>query len=57
MTRLIQDLGAPCRLSNYGVQESDLEGFAEAAMQTGNIPVNPRVTTAADLVAIMRQCL
>ena len=55
--RLISDVGAPARLSDWGVQESDLPAFAEAGMKTGNIPVNPRTPEADDLVAIMRACL
>ncbi|WP_300271670.1 iron-containing alcohol dehydrogenase [Halomonas sp.] len=55
--RLIRDVGAPDSLSDYGVREEDLEALAEEALQSGNVPVNPRVTTAQDLVAIMRECL
>jgi len=55
--RLIRDVGAPESLSDYGVREEDLEGLAEEGLQSGNVPVNPRVTTAKDLVAIMQECL
>ncbi|MDN3523589.1 iron-containing alcohol dehydrogenase [Halomonas ramblicola] len=55
--RLIRDVGAPESLSDYGVREEDLEALAEEGLQSGNVPVNPRVTTAKDLVAIMRECL
>ncbi|MDR5907127.1 iron-containing alcohol dehydrogenase [Franzmannia qiaohouensis] len=55
--RLIRDVGAPDSLSDYGVREEDLEALAEEGLQSGNVPVNPRVTTAKDLVAIMRECL
>jgi alcohol dehydrogenase class IV len=54
---LIRDVGCPCRLGAYGVQESDLPMLAEEAMTSGNIAVNPRVAGPADLVGIMSACL
>lgn len=55
--QLVADVAAPRRLSEYGVEESDLPELADEAMTSGNVAVNPRFTTAADLVAIMRRCL
>jgi alcohol dehydrogenase len=57
VTKLIRDIGAPVSLAAYGVQESDLEELAAESMESGNIVVNPRPATAADLVDIMRKCL
>lgn len=55
--RLARDVGAPSRLSEYGVKEADLPSLAEGGMASGNIAVNPRVATKDDLVEIMRECL
>ena len=55
--QLVTDVAAPRRLSEYGVGEEDLAVMAEEAMTSGNIAVNPRFTTAPDLVGIMRRCL
>jgi alcohol dehydrogenase len=57
VAQLISDIGAPTSLAAYGVQESDLEQLAAESMESGNIVVNPRPATAADLVEIMRKCL
>lgn len=57
VAQLIADIGAPNSLAAYGVQESDLDALAEESMESGNIVVNPRPATAADLVDIMRKCL
>ncbi|MCV2488190.1 iron-containing alcohol dehydrogenase [Geodermatophilus sp. YIM 151500] len=57
--RLVTDVAAPRQLGDYGVTEADLPELAEAAMKSGagNIVVNPRATTSADLVGIMRRSL
>jgi len=54
---LLSDIGAPAKLSAYGVTESDLEELAEESMKSGNVVVNPRPARAEDLVEIMRRCL
>lgn len=57
--QLVTDVAAPRKLSEYGVTPEDLPELAEDAMRSGagNIVVNPRATTAADLVGIMRRAL
>jgi alcohol dehydrogenase class IV len=55
--QLVSDVGAPRSLGDYGVTEADLPSMAEEALQSGNVPVNPRVATAADLVGVMRRSL
>lgn len=55
--QLVADVAAPRKLGDYGVSVEDLPGFAEEAMTSGNIAVNPRFTTANDLVGIMRRSL
>jgi alcohol dehydrogenase class IV len=55
--QLVTDVAAPRRLGDYGVAAEDLPALAEEAMTSGNIAVNPRITTADDLVGIMRRSL
>jgi alcohol dehydrogenase len=57
--QLVNDVAAPRSLGDYGVRVEDLPALAEEGMQSGagNIVVNPRATTAADLVGIMRRSL
>lgn len=55
--QLIADVGAPRKLSDYGVKESALPEIAAEGMTSGNVAVNPRAATAKDLIAIMRGCL
>jgi alcohol dehydrogenase class IV len=55
--QLVTDVAAPRRLGDYGVAVEDLPALAEEAMTSGNIAVNPRITTADDLVGIMRRSL
>lgn len=55
--QLVTDVAAPRKLGDYGVESDDLQELADEAMTSGNIAVNPRTTTAGDLVGIMRRCL
>jgi alcohol dehydrogenase len=55
--QLVTDVAAPRKLGDYGVEVDDLQAMADEAMTSGNIAVNPRITTATDLVGIMRRCL
>jgi alcohol dehydrogenase len=57
--QLVTDVAAPRKLGDYGVTAADLPALAEEAMKSGagNIVVNPRATTAADLEGIMRRVL
>lgn len=54
---LLSDVGAPAKLSAYGVTEADLEELAVESMESGNVVVNPRPTRTEDLIDIMRRCL
>jgi alcohol dehydrogenase class IV len=51
--KLYEDVGISDGLARYGVREEHLRDLAEAGIQTGNIPVNPRKPTVEDLVEIM----
>ncbi|WP_116043795.1 iron-containing alcohol dehydrogenase [Amycolatopsis palatopharyngis] len=55
--QLVTDIAAPRHLGEYGVAPEHLQAMAEEAMTSGNIAVNPRAATTADLVGIMRRCL
>jgi alcohol dehydrogenase class IV len=55
--RLIEDIGIPRRLSECGVTGDKVPFMAKDAFQSGNIAVNPRPTTLADLEALYRAAL
>ncbi len=51
--RVFEDeLGIPSNLSEVGVQSSLFEKMADDAMKSGNIQVNPRFTTKADIMML-----
>lgn len=52
--QLKHDVGISATLSDYGVEEQHLDLIVEEAMQSGNVPVNPRKPTAEDLKNICR---
>lgn len=49
---LEHELGIPHSLSEVGVKTSFFEKMADDAMKSGNIKVNPRFTTKADIIAM-----
>ena len=55
--RLIEETGIPKRLSEVGVTDDKIPLMAKDASQSGNIAVNPRTTTLADLEALYRAAL
>ncbi len=50
--RLSRDVGIPERLRDQGVTREAIPRMADDAMKSGNILVNPRATTRADIVAL-----
>lgn len=54
---LIEEIGIPRRLSECGVTDDKIPSMAKDAFQSGNIAVNPRTTTLADLEALYRAAL
>jgi alcohol dehydrogenase class IV len=54
---LIEEIGIPKRLSDVGVTDDRIPLMAKDAIQSGNIAVNPRATTLADLEALYRAAL
>jgi alcohol dehydrogenase class IV len=56
--RLREDIGIPTRLSQLGVTEAQLPGFAEKAFGIKRIlRVNPRAVTVEALEGILRSAL
>jgi alcohol dehydrogenase len=55
--RLAADAGIPAGLSCYGVTGQHVGPVVAEAMKSGNVPVNPRLTTAEDLMEILRRSL
>ncbi len=54
---LIAEIGIPTRLSECGVTEDRIPLMAKDAIQSGNVAVNPRATTLADIEALYRAAL
>jgi len=54
---LARDIGIPRGLSEFGVREDHILPVVEEAMKSGNVPANPRRTSAEDLTRILRQAL
>jgi len=55
--QLNDDLGIPSRLKETGVKASGLSKLARTAMQSGNVTINPRKTTLADMQTLFRTAL
>ena len=54
---LARDVGIPDTMTSYGLQERHIRPVVEEAMKSGNIAVNPRKVTAADVERILRAVL
>ena len=52
---LLRDIGITKGLSQFGLSLDDLPFLAEEAAKTGNVPVNPRVATAKDILCIAQK--
>ena len=50
-------LGIPGSLSEVGVTPDKFDAMADDAMKSGNIAVNPRVTTKKDVLMLYQQAL
>ena len=53
---LSRDVGIPETLTDADVPLEGIPEMAEDAMKSGNIQVNPRKTTLADVTKIFEQC-
>lgn len=47
--QLVEDIGIPTNLKSYNVQEEKIDFMAKDAMLSGNILVNPRMTSIEDI--------
>ena len=54
---LNESLGIPSCLSAVGVTEDKIAAMAVDAMKSGNIAVNPRISTQKDIEALYRKAL
>ncbi len=52
---LNRELGIPARLQDVGVKEEYFDAMADDAMKSGNIAVNPRSTSKADIVSLYEE--
>lgn len=57
LKELNAQLGIPSSLSEVGVTEDKFDAMADDAMKSGNIAVNPRITTKNDVLALYREAL
>ncbi|MDA0335025.1 MAG: iron-containing alcohol dehydrogenase [bacterium] len=55
--QLNDDLGIPQQLHEVGVKTAGVAALSQAAMQSGNIQVNPRKTTLNDMKALFRAAI
>lgn len=55
LTALNKELGIPGSLREVGVEETFFDAMADDAMKSGNIAVNPRITTKADVVELYKK--
>ena len=55
--RLNKELGIPATLSEVGVTEDKIPAMAVDAMKSGNILVNPRITTIKDVEELYRKTM
>lgn len=55
----LRDIGCPDSLAAYGVREDQLQEIAESGYKSGagNLIQNPRLTTIADLVNVLKESL
>ncbi len=54
---LVEEIGIPSGLRDVGVDETLIPNMTNDAMQSGNILVNPRTTSAADIDALYHAAL
>jgi alcohol dehydrogenase class IV len=54
---LADAIGIPKGLSQYGLRDEHVSDVVKEAMKSGNVPVNPRTTSAEQLAGILRRTL
>ena len=55
--RLMKDIGIPPRMREVGITAEMIPNLADDSLLSGNIPLNPRRVTRADIVAILERAL
>lgn len=55
--KLSADIGIPRGLAQCGLRSSDVQRVVDEAMKSGNVTVNPRLTTKEDLAGILERSL
>ncbi len=54
---LMADIGIPMTMSEVGVKAEMIEDLADDSLLSGNVPLNPRRATRADVVALLQRAL
>ena len=57
LRQLNNDLGIPACLADVGVTEDKIPQMAVDAMKSGNVMVNPRITTVKDVEALYHKAM
>ena len=57
LRQLNKDLGIPACLADVGVTEDKIPQMAIDAMKSGNVLVNPRITTVKDVEALYKKAM
>ena len=57
LRQLNADLGIPACLADVGVTEDKIPQMAIDAMKSGNVTVNPRITTVKDVEALYHKAM
>ena len=55
--KLSKDIGIPSSFKEFHIDESQIERMAKDAMLSGNIAVNPRITTYEDVLSLYRKSI
>ncbi len=55
--KLSKDIGIPSSFAEFNVDDSQLDRMAKDALLSGNIAVNPRITTYEDVIALYRKSI
>ena len=57
VTKLIEDIGLPSDLKEWGITEDDLPALAEKAMEDSQMPFNPRPCDEEEILEVYRSVL
>lgn len=55
--RLAKDVGIPETFESFGIDEQNIKKMTEDALLSGNIKVNPRITTYDDVVELYKKAI